>query len=55
MLRRICILCDRYYTPHTDDTRTDVCQKCCKELGDVKSALAERTLKGLHDKFKKEQ
>lgn len=53
-MRQVCILCDKYYTPHKDDTRTDVCQNCCKELGDVKSQLAERTLRDLHLKFHKE-
>lgn len=53
-MRRICSFCDRYYTPHTGDTRENACQNCCKELGDVKSGLAERTLKSLHDKFPKE-
>lgn len=52
MIRRICNICDHYFTPHSN---TDItCDRCLKEFGDVKNSLAERTLKTLHEKFKKE-
>lgn len=51
-MRRICNLCDHYFTPKVD---SDInCQRCTQEFAGVKDALAERTLKALHEKFKKE-
>lgn len=52
MIRRICNLCDRYFSPHSESQLS--CDRCVKEFGEVKDALAERTLKALHEKFKKE-
>lgn len=52
MIRRICNLCDHYFTPkHALDI---TCERCAKEFVDVQNGLAERTLKILHEKFKKE-
>lgn len=53
MIRRICNLCDKYFTP-TNDVQLS-CDKCAREFGEVKSQLAERTLRDLHQKFKKEE
>lgn len=53
MIRNICNQCDKYFTPHTVGQLT--CDNCAKELGIVKSQLAERTLRELHNKFTKEE
>jgi hypothetical protein len=45
-------MCDKYYTHSKGDAHENICGRCEKEFTDVKTSLAENTLKKLKEQFK---